>query len=175
MMNQYNTPNISGFVDYVIRKTQSKSDKAFCAVMKRADNPAFESGAWEYMVPFCDITSEHQRHAFAIVGAAIVKEAPEQDGESGIGKVLFSVCNNDQNAQEREAKRLRKLISCEKANDLFPILRPLLGYLQDRGNARISYKKLLQDLIYWNESKQIKWVQDFYSKTAISETQGSEA
>lgn len=157
-------PNISGYVEYVIRRAKNKSDTAFRAVMRRAANPNLESAAWEYMVPFCDIGVDRIRHAFALVGAAIAAEAPETDGTVSIGRALRSMCKDD-DAVEREGRRLRRLLGCETTDELIGVLRPMVHYLQDNAVMKISYARLLQDLCYWGERTRIAWTKDFYLKT----------
>ena len=157
-------PNISGYVEYVIRRAKNKSDTAFRAVMRRAANPNLESAAWEYMVPFCDIGVDRIRHAFALVGAAIASDAPESDGSASLGRALRSMCKDD-DAVEREGRRLRRLLGCETTDELIGVLRPMVHYLQDNAVMKISYARLLQDLCYWGERTRIAWTKDFYLKT----------
>lgn len=164
------TPNISGYVEYVIRRAKkakterNRSDAAFCAVMRRAANPNTESAAWEYMVPFCDIGVDRIRRAFALVGAAIASEAPDADGSASVGQAFKSICR-DEDDEEREGRRLRRLLACETTEEAVDVLRPMVRYVQDNAAVKISYSRLLQDLCYWGERTRIAWTKDFYLKT----------
>ena len=154
--------NYSGFVAMVIRRSQE--DTAFAAVMRRADNPTQGSAAWEFLTPYCDITFDQQRLAFALVGAAIAREKPTADGTASVGQSLRAICGNDADAQEREGRRLRRLIACENTMELIPVLRPILRYLQQNG-ASIGYERLLRELLFWNERTRIEWTRDFYRRS----------
>lgn len=161
-----NKRNAAGFVTSVIRRV-NEDDSAFRAAMSRADNPTLESCAWEYLVPFCNIEREDERKAFAIVGAAIAKNRPDQDTEFSFGRSLASICENDDD-KEREGRRLRRLVSCSDVAELLPVIRPILNYLAAKG-AKIGYHKLLNDLLFWNKKTQLRWVNDFYGKTISDE------
>ena len=167
--NKPNPPNISGFVDYVIRRVKNKSDTAFRAVMRRGANPSMESAVWEYLIPYCDdINVDHIRRAFALVGAAIASEAPETDGTASVGRALRSICKDDDD-DEREKRRLRRLLACDTTDELIGVLRPMVHYLQDKAVMKLSYAKLLNDLYYWSERTRIKWTQDFFLQSSTTE------
>lgn len=159
------TPNYSGFVALTIRRANDPSDTAFQAVMRRADNPNQYSAAWEFLVPFCDIAIERQRLAFALVGAAIARAKPECDGSASIGQALRSICGADADALERESRRLRRLIACDTVEELIPVLRPILNYIQSKGGA-VGYERLLRELLFWGEDTRIRWTRDFFRKSA---------
>ena len=159
------TGNYSGFVAMTIHRAKEPSETAFQAVMRRADNPNQCSAAWEFLVPYCDITIDRQRLAFALVGAAIARAKPESDGAASVGAALRAICSGDPDALEREGRRLRRLIACETMTELLPTLRPILRYLQSKG-ASIGYERLLRELIFWNERTRIEWTRDFYRRNA---------
>ena len=158
-------PNYSGFVAMTIRRTKDASDTGFQAVMRRADNPHQCSAAWEFLVPFCDIANERQRLAFALVGAAIARAKPDRDGSASLGQALRNICGADADAVERESRRLRRLIACDTTEELIPVLRPILNYVQGNG-AVVGYERLLRELLFWNEKTRIAWTRDFYRKSA---------
>ena len=162
-------PNYSGFVATVIRRANNPADTAFLAVMRRADNPNQCSAAWEFLVPFCDIADDRLRLAFGLVGAAIARGKPAADGTDNVGAALRKICGADSEVQEREERRLRRLIACDTVWELLPVLRPILRYIQDRGkdkNISINYTGLLKELLYWNEKTRIVWTRDFFRKSA---------
>ena len=150
--------NPAGFTAAVIVRV--KTDTAFRAVMSRADNPAFESAAWEYLIPYCNIEHDFERIPFALVGAAIARIRPEKDGNAEIGTAFDSICSS-QVDRERESIRFRRLIACESVLDICTVLRPILQYLNSKG-APINFSQLLNDLIYWNQRIKIRWATQFY-------------
>lgn len=156
--------NPVGFVEYVIRKVNSKApaDKHFRAVMRRADNPAFESAAWEYLIPFCDIEKEYERLPFAVVGAAIAKAKPEKDGEGNLGNAFHQICKNKDD-MERESRRFRRLLAADTTGELCEVLRPALHYLTSK-EATIGYAQLLKDVIYWRRKTKQFWAKEFYNR-----------
>lgn len=165
-----NVGNYSGFVASVIRRSNNPADTAFVANMRRADNPNQCSAAWEFLVPFCDIADERQRLCFALVGAAIAREKPAADGSGSVGAALRKICGADQEAQEREGKRLRRLIACDTVWELLPVLRSILGYIQGKGIS-VNYTGLLRELLFWNENIRIAWTRDFFRKSANAESE----
>ena len=152
--------NPAGFVAAVIARV--KTDTAFRAVMSRADNPAFESAAWEYLIPYCNIEKDFERIPFALVGAAIARIRPENDGKAGLGSAFRAICGKDED-REREALRFRRLIACDSSLELCRILRPVLQYLASKG-ASVSFTRLLNDLLFWGQRTKIRWTTQFYGR-----------
>ena len=93
-MESESKANPAGFVASVIERVKSPGDTGFRAVMSRADNPAFESAAWEYLIPFCNIQNDFERISFAMVGAAIAATRPEQNGTADLGKAFRQICKD---------------------------------------------------------------------------------
>lgn len=152
--------NPAGFAAAVISRI--KTDMAFRAVMSRADNPAFESAAWEYLIPYCNIENDHERIPFAMIGAAIARIRPETDGQAGLGAAFRSICGKDEE-RERESLRFRRLIACGSSQELCGVLRPVIQYLASKG-ASISFTQLLKDLLFWDQKTKIRWTAQFYDR-----------
>ena len=66
------------FVEHVLNRM--KNDSAFGAALRRADNPATESQAWEYLASWCDLDKDWDRRPFETVAAAIAVAKPTVDG-----------------------------------------------------------------------------------------------
>lgn len=162
-----NKPNPAGFSASVISRI--KNDTAFRAVMSRAANPAFESAAWEYLIPYCSIENDFQRIPFALVASAIAGSRPEANGTDDIGTAFRKICRN-QDDKDREGKRFRRLISCDSVLELCPLLRPILSYLTVNG-ASLDYTKLLNDLLFWNQKTKLRWTVNFYQEPMPDETE----
>ncbi len=163
-MTEKNTWKAAEFAASVIRRTAD--DTAFAAVMRRADNPNQCSAAWEYLVPFCDLMEDRVRLSFALIGAAIARKKPEANGSAGLGAALRSITGNDAEGLERESRRLRRLIACGTAQELLPVLRPILQYVQEKSPQTLDYERLLLDLLYFGEAVRLRWTREFYHKTA---------
>lgn len=177
-MESKNNLDFVRFVNSVITKVKDKqqegnnTDTGFRAVMRRADNPAFESAAWEYLIPFCNIQNDFERIPFALIGAAIAKVRPQCNGSAGLGKAFRIVCQKADDyeaAFKRESRRFRRLLACDSSSELCLILRPILHYLASK-DADLDYCQILRDLVYWSQDpkkfQKIKqrWAVDFYEK-----------
>jgi len=141
-----------------------KNDNAFSAALSRADNPATESQAWEYLAHWCDLDKDWERRPFAIIAAAVARAKPATDGMLGIGKAI-ALCYDDGNKSDSAKSKLRRLLSCDSAEELCIILRPLLSLIASKG-VRLNYGQLLNDLVYFGdgEKNKQKWAVDFYGR-----------
>ena len=156
-----NKPDPAGFTAAVIARI--KHDTAFRAVMSRAANPAFESAAWEYLIPYCSIENDFHRIPFALVGASIAGIRPESNGTDDIGTAFRKICKN-QDDKDREGRRFRRLIACDSVLELCPVLRPILAYLTSKGTT-LDYTQLLNDLLFWNQKTKLRWTVHFYQES----------
>lgn len=151
--------NPGGFVNDMIRRCGS--EPACRAAMRRADNPKSGCCAWEYLVPWCDISKDHERLPFALIGAAIARETPTADGEKDIGELFRRICVTEDD-RTRERSRFRRIISCDSGRELCDVMRPVLSYLQREVPGQIGYARLLRDMLFWNERVKLRWTANFY-------------
>ncbi len=161
-------PVTQKFVTAMIERV--KVDTACRAALRRADNTATESRAWEYILPFCRLEVINERKAFCLIGAAIARAVPEHDGHMSIGSALRSLCKGnkkDNGNKEKdddlstELARLRRLLACNAPSELPRLIRHVLRYLQTK-DAPVSYSQTLRDILYWNENTRIRWTKDFF-------------
>ena len=148
------------FVEYVLGRM--KNDNAFGAALRRADNPATEYQSWEYLAGWCDIEKAWERRPYATVAAAVARAKPPADGSLGIGKAI-AACYEDGNKSESAKSKLRRLLTCDSAEEACAILRPLLSLISSHG-AHIGYGKLLNELLYFGEKTKERWAVDFYGR-----------
>lgn len=151
------------FVQFVLERM--KNDSSFRAGMSRADNPATESQAWEYLAHWCDIDKDYERRPYATIAAALARAKPGTDGSLGIGKAILVCYKTDKHAVDTAKPRLRRLLACDSVEEACTILRPLLSLISSRG-VRLCYGKLLNDLIYFGDGEKAKqrWAVDFYGR-----------
>lgn len=148
-----------------------KTDSACRAALRRADNPATDSYAWEYLLPFCRLEIPAERFAYGLVGAAIARAMPEKDGVQDVGAALRNCCpGNTEDDQKTELARLRRLLACDSAPELVAILRRVVRYLQSR-DARLCYRQLLIDVLYWNDQTRIRWTRSFFRSATVEENE----
>ncbi len=152
------------FVEFVLARI--KKDTGFGAVLRRADNPATESQAWEHLIQWCDMENDKQRLPYAIIAAAMARAKPERDGSLGIGKAI-AACYDDGKSKgydsDQAKAKLRRLLACDSVEEVCAILRPLLSLCASRGD-HLCYSQLLNDLIYFGEKTRIRWAVDFYPR-----------
>lgn len=157
-MNEKEKNRFSFFVDFVISRV--KTDTGYAAALRRADNPSTAPMAWEYLVPWCDISIDRERMAFSIVAAAIARQKPDSDGSADMGQLLRSiVISGDDDSEKR---RLQRLLACDSTLDICEVIRPILKYVQGKAAMAIDYSRLLEDLLFWDERKRLSWARSFF-------------
>ncbi|WP_010255765.1 type I-E CRISPR-associated protein Cse2/CasB [Treponema primitia] len=166
--------NAKAFVEMIIKRIGG--DKAFGAAMRRADNPVTERHSWDYLAQWCDLEKIDKSRAYALIGAAVAKAKPVQNGSLGIGRAIAQ-CYADEgrsNGNEKDAAKikLRRLLACKTTKEACGILRPLLSLIKSR-NIHLDYAKLLQELQYndeaFNDWIKRRWAMDFYNKKETEE------
>ena len=150
------------FTAYVIKKI--KTDNAFGAALRRADNPDTEYQAWEYLVPWCNIEKPWERLPFVVVAASLARAKPEKDGTLGIGKCIAACYEDGQKSDAAKAK-LRRLLACNSIEETCRVLRSALSLIQSRG-IPLGYGALLDQLLWFGsgERQKLRWASDFYGR-----------
>ncbi len=130
------------FVDYIFARC--KSDKAFRADLRRADNPAYEWKIWPIIMKYTgSLDSDDTRRIFALVGSAIGKSNQETDGNVGIGKAFRIVSGG---SQDEFPLRFMRILSSEDVADVLAVLRPTFSYFDSEG-VHLDFKRILSELL----------------------------
>lgn len=160
---QKSTPYV--FVDSVIKRIK-KDDTAFRAAMTRADNPQTEYQAWRYLIELgkVDLKIEWQRRAYALVGAAIARERPQNDGLQSLGEALKMCCIKPGEVDDSVDRRFRRILACDSREELITVLRQIIRYVQNNEKVSLKYGKLLSDILFFRDDVKRKWAEDFYPK-----------
>jgi CRISPR system Cascade subunit CasB len=164
MSSEAPKPNKSeNFVESTIR--QCLDNNGLAAALKRADNPATEYQSWEYLAGFSiPIDIESQRLPYATIAAAIARAKAEHNGKVGIGRAI-ALCYEDGNNSDQAKAKLRRLLACEKLDEVCRILRPLFSLIDAKAGVTLNYARLLSNLLYFEKDSQTiksRWAQDFY-------------
>ncbi len=153
------------FTEFILNRMAK--DNGFRAALCRADNPDTEYQSWEYLASWCELDKDWSRLPFSITAASLARRRQYTDGFLGIGKAI-SRCYADEgrnNGSEKDSakSKLRRLIACKSAVEACAIVRPILKLADSRGVA-VNHAKLLDDLLYFNETTVRRWAVDFYGK-----------
>ena len=141
-----------------------KTDSAFRAALKRADNPATEYKSWEYLADFgVNLENKNERLLYTTIFAAIAKSGRESDGNLEFGKALCAAYDWDKESAPARSK-LRRVIACGDLAELCAVLRSILQFISSK-NVSICYQKLLDDLRFFGsgEKAKSKWAAQFYN------------
>ncbi len=144
------------FARYVIDRV--KSDMAFGARLRRADNPATEFQAWEYLIRWCDIEKPWERLPFILIAAALARAKRNSDGNLGLGRSIAG-CYDEGRDSEPAKARLRRLLACDSVEEACRVLRPILSLIQSKGKP-LCYGGLLDELLWFSnfgERQKTRW------------------
>jgi CRISPR system Cascade subunit CasB len=147
------------FIDYVIQKMEK--DTAFRAALKKADNPDTEYMSFEYLIPWSS-GSDRNLKVFSTVAAAMARSKVGSDGTLSISSAIAK-CYEEGNQAEPAKSRFRRLLACSSSEEVCVIIRPILSFISSKG-VKISYEKLLNDLLYFSDRVKKDWAKDFYPK-----------
>jgi len=146
------------FVEFILK--QMEQSTAVGAILRRADNPATEYQAWEFLSKWCDLDNTYERTCYATIAASLAHSKKTSD--MNIGQVIAR-CYPDGNQDDSAKRKLRRLLACDTSLEVCQWLRPILRLASSRG-ITVNYGKLLEDLLYFNPKVKEKWAVDFYGK-----------
>lgn len=146
--------------------SRCKSDTAFCAALKRADNPDTEYQSWEYLADYgVNLEYEVQRLPFTTVFAAAARSSNSTDGFMTLGQALLVAYDGDRDSAPARS-RLRRILACDTTEEVCDVLHSMLRLIESKG-VSISYGLLLRDLKYFDknpEQTKARWAQEFFGK-----------
>lgn len=148
-----------------------KTDSAFRAALKRADNPDTEYQCWEYLADYhVNLEYKERRLPYTTVFASIARSGRECDGKLELGSALCASYDYDRESHPARSK-LRRIVACTSVEELCFVLRPILQFIAGK-NIGVSYSSLLQDLNWFEKNPEkvlSKWAQQFYGTTEKEE------
>lgn len=162
-------PKSERFVDLTIERCHL--DNGLAAALRRADNPDTEYQSWEYLSTFADLDQVAQRLPYAIIAAAIARAKVTQNGTTRLGRAIAQ-CYDDSQSDQAKAK-LRRLLACDRVEEVCRILRPLFSLIDAKAGVRLDYARLLNDLLFFNFDPQrtkSQWAMEFYRRAEREET-----
>ncbi len=144
--------------------SRMKTDSAFRAALKKADNPDTEYQSWEYLADYgVNVQYENSRLPFATVFAAAARSDFASDGTVAPGKALCDAYGGDKTNTAARSK-LRRLLACTETSEACSVLRPLLAFVTGKG-VRVCLGEVLNDLRFFErnpEQTKAKWAQQFF-------------
>lgn len=168
-MARYDNDRSSGFVAHVLQR--AKVDTGFAARMRRADNTDTEYQAWGELAAFnVNLELDRERLPFSIVGAALCREKPEQDGKYSIGASLASCFEQTPGnpGDNPGVSRLRRILACNTIREICQVLRPMLHFVAEKSTRPLSYAGLLRDLLFFESANgsriKRRWAMDFFGQ-----------
>lgn len=151
------------FVTYAIKITGE--DKQASAAMKCADNPNLSYKAWEYLAQFINIDKELELVPYSLIGANIAKNKITKDGEEGLGKALRNCYGKE--GEDQAKTKLMRILSCQETIELCSVLHYYIPFIESKYPGKLSYSRLLQDIIYFNNKIKTRWAADFFRNSFI--------
>jgi CRISPR system Cascade subunit CasB len=158
------------FVNFTIERC--KHDVSLAAALRRADNPDTEHQSWEHLTAFAELDQTSQRLPYVAIAAAIAKARVTQNGGVRIGRAIAR-CYDDDNQNDQARAKLRRLLACDRVEDVCRILRPMFSLIHEKSGVRLDYARLLKDLLSFNLDPQrtkSRWAMDFYRRVELEET-----
>lgn len=166
-------PRAQRFVSSVLARCGQ--DNGFAARLRRADNPDTEYYALGDLCNLgINVENDFERLPFALVGAALCRHSPPRDGGMNLGEALRACFEEE----KQGATRLRRLLACDRQDELCRVLRPVLSLVAARASDRgvsLCYAGLLDDLLdfrsdFRQQRIKLQWAQGYYRNKAKEET-----
>ena len=149
--------------NFIEHLTKLKNDRGVMADLRRGFSETTEHRAYPHIASWCDITNNRERAIFLLIAAGFaVHKKSVKSGNMGI--VLKKIATGDVRGNDGlktfEA-RFRRLISCDKAEELCERLPGIIKLAEKKG-IPINFVQLFNDLQYWNNDKKILWAAEYW-------------
>lgn len=166
-MNEATTTRGTRFVERALLRCAK--DTGFAARLRRADNPDTDYQSWGDLTNLgVNVEWDDDRLPHALVGAALARLKTPHDGTADIGTALRHCFDEPKQGESR----LRRLLACDRLDELCAVLRPLLRLVDGKSSAPLCHAALLDDLLRFPSEGQyikLRWARNFYSPPAPEE------
>ncbi len=153
--------NIEKFIEYL---SKVKNDRGIMADLRRGFSKTTEQRAYPHIANWCDDFTNNRERKIVLFIAAGFACHKKVTSSGNFGLVIKKIATADEKGTDGlktfEA-RFRRLISCDKAEELCERLPPIIKLAEKKG-IPVNFVALYNDLKYWNNDKKIKWAADFW-------------
>ena len=148
-------------------------DTGAVARLKRADSSErLAVQSWELLIRH-GVADEDFAPCIAVFAPLCRRDDPK-DGKASLGRALVSCFEN----KDQGSSRLRRLLNCNDQDQLCRLLRPLLAFIDSRAREKLSYFRLLQEVLTFRspvmrEDIKRRWAEGYWRESGGEKTENS--
>lgn len=144
-----------------------RENKTAMSVFKGCLSESRQHKAWPYIIQrrWCDINNRRMRTIVLHLIALYAMHPHHDSGAGSIGESLRKMAfkRSDIEPIQRNERHIKRLIASEG----YKILCARIAYVMrliKSVEVPVDFERLYTDIIFWNESTQIRWASDYYIK-----------
>jgi CRISPR type I-E-associated protein CasB/Cse2 len=148
-----------------LRCTQNNRGKM--AMLRRGLSPATVMDAWPVVAALGGQIGQPGESVHVDI-AALFATHPQESNARNLGETCRSIAaadSSDQKIPDSHERRFRRLLACERAEDLAGQLRTWVRLASSKG-VGVNYESLFDDLTWWSSSAdriRVRWARSFWS------------
>lgn len=156
---------------FLVALRRAQADRGKMAALRRALSPRNQMDAWPVLA---SLGGDFERPVFGIIGALYAMH-PTEDDSPNFGATCRAIAlkdSSDGQLPESFERRFRRLLVCDRADELGDHLRAWIRLAESKG-ASVNYRQLFTDLWYWEYSAdktRIRWAAEFWPARRLEET-----
>lgn len=145
---------------------RAKSDRGKMASLRRGLSSATVMDAWPIIAGLGGQIGQPGESVHLDV-AALFATHPEESGARNFGETCRQIAvagSSEKKLLESDERRFRRLLACDRAEDLVGQLRTWVRLAANKG-VGINYAGLFDDLSWWNNSSdriRVRWARAFW-------------
>ncbi len=152
-----------------LEQWQRDQDRGTLARLRRGLSEATRHEAWTVLGPYFGPVAIGQP-VFETVAGCFALHPPKDGANIGnFGETMREVMGRDKMHDEREPHaRFRRLLACSTREEICELVRHAVRLAKSRDVA-VNYRKLFEDLWWWNERTRVEWARAYWQAPAEPE------
>jgi len=156
---------------------RAQNDRGKMASLRRGLSPATVMDAWPVIAALGGQIGQPGESVHLDI-AALFATHPQESNARNFGetcRAIASAGSSDNTIPESHERRFRRLLACDRTEDLSGQLRTWVRLAASKG-VGLNYENLFDDLAWWNSSAErtrVRWARSFWRSNSESDVYGT--
>jgi len=155
---------------------RAQPDRGKMASLRRGLSPATVMDAWPVVASLGGQIGQPGESVHVDI-AALYATHPKESKDRNLGETCRAIAEPDASGKipESHERRFRRLLACDRAEDLSGQLRTWVRLAASKG-VGLNYENLFDDLAWWNSSAErirVRWARSFWHSSSKADVPAS--
>lgn len=148
-----------------LEQWHQRQDRGVLARLRRGLSETTRQEAWAVLGPYFGPMAIGHPVYETVAGCFALHPIVSAPGIGGFGEMMREVMGDKMREGKELHTRFRRLLACSNRNEICMHVRHAIRLAKSK-EVKVNYRKLFEDLWWWNERTKIEWAKAYWNVPA---------